>query len=113
MYYTVTDINRDQALSNIRVFSIILALVIGFMFLYTRHFVQTISDVVYILLRGFRQKSYSLQVKIPERYKNHEIFYLAKFYNDRFLPAKMKRVHQARLEKKSKLSMRDLLHFEE
>ena len=61
------------------------------MILYTEHFVRNISDVVHILNLGFRKKDYNLLVKIPEKYRDHEIFRLAKFYNDAYLPSKMKK----------------------
>lgn len=108
---TVEDINRKSALYSIRVFSIIIALVAGFMLFYTRHFVQTISDVLFVVNRGFRERGYTLQVKIPKQYKDHEIFDLARFYNERYLPAKSKRIHKSKLKKESALSMKDLLDF--
>ena len=74
---SVEDISRKSALYNIRVFSIIIALVTGFMLFYTRHFVQTISDVLFVVIRGFRERGYTLQVKVPKEYEDHEIFELA------------------------------------
>jgi hypothetical protein len=108
---SVEDINRKSALYNIRVFSIIIALVAGFMIFYTRHFVQTVTDVLFVVNRGFQERSYTLQVRIPKQYEEHEIFELARFYNDRYLPAKLKRIHKSKLKKESALSMKDLLDY--
>jgi hypothetical protein len=108
---SVEDINRKSALYNIRVFSIIIALVAGFMIFYTRHFVQTVADVLFVVNRGFQERSYTLQVRIPKQYEEHEIFELARFYNDRYLPAKLKRIHKSKLKKESALSMKDLLDY--
>ena len=108
---SVEDISRKSALYNIRVFSIIIALVTGFMLFYTRHFVQTISDVLFVVIRGFRERGYTLQVKVPKEYEDHEIFELAKFYNDRYLPAKLKNIHKSKMKKESSLSMKDLFKF--
>jgi len=108
---SVEDISRKSALYNIRVFCIIIALVTGFMLFYTRHFVQTISDVLFVVIRGFRERGYTLQVKVPEEYEDHEIFELAKFYNDRYLPAKLKNIHKSKMKKESSLSMKDLFKF--
>jgi len=108
---SVEDISRKSALYNIRFFSIIIALVTGFMLFYTRHFVQTISDVLFVVIRGFRERGYTLQVKVPKEYEDHEIFGLAKFYNEKYLPAKLKNIHKSKMKKESSLSMKDLFKF--
>jgi hypothetical protein len=108
---SLEDINNKSALYNIRVFSIIIALVAGFMLFYTRHFVQTVTDVLFVVNRGFRERGYTLQVKIPKQYSDHEIFELARFYNDRYLPAKLKNLYRSKLKKESSLSMDDLLKY--
>ena len=111
MFVTTVDINKNRAQNSIMIFAVIIVLVFGIMLIYTRHFVQTISDVLFILLRGFKEKSYSLQVKIPKEYADHEIFQLSAFYNDKFLPAKLKRLHKEKSVMKSQLSMNDLIRF--
>ena len=84
IFVTAVDINKNRAQNSIMIFTVIIVLVFGLMLIYTRHFVQTISDVLFILLKGFKEKSYSLQVKIPKEYADHEIFQLSVFYNDKF-----------------------------
>jgi hypothetical protein len=113
LFVSVVDINEKSSFQTLMVFAIILALVGGFMVFYSKHFVQTISDVIFILHKGFRLKSYSLQVKIPGAFRDHEVFQLARFYNEKFLPAKMRRIHEKEQEKKSDLSMEDLLSFKD
>jgi hypothetical protein len=111
IFVTAVDINKNRAQNSIMIFSVIIVLVFGLMLIYTKHFVQTISDVLFILLRGFKEKGYSLQVKIPKEYTDHEIFQLSAFYNDKFLPAKLKRLHNEKAKMKSQLSMNDLIKF--
>ncbi len=113
IFVSLTDIEKKSAQNNMLIFMIVIVLVLGFMFLYSNHFVQTVSDVIFVLMRGFRERNYSLQVRIPEEYAEHEVFQLARFYNDKFLPAKMKRMHKLKMEKKSQLSMKDVFKFEE
>ncbi|MBN2323386.1 MAG: ion transporter [Spirochaetes bacterium] len=108
---SLEDINIKSALYNIRVFGIILSLVAGFMLFYTRHFVQIVTDVLFVVNRGFKERGYTLQVKIPKQYADHEIFELARFYNDRYLPAKLKNMHKSKRKKQSSLSMDDLLKY--
>lgn len=113
--YTLTisiiDINRDIALDHIKSFLIIVFVVLSFMIIYTKHFVQNISDLVHILNKGLRKKDYNLQIKIKDVYKDHEIFRVARFYNNAYLPAKLRRNRQKNENKSSGLSMKDFLDF--
>ena len=106
------DLNRQIALDHIQSFFIIIALVLAFMIFYTRHFVQNITDIIHVMDKGFRKKDYNLQVHIKDEYKEHEIFKLAKFYNDNYLPAKSRRIMKMEKETpKTGLSMNDLMGF--
>ncbi|MCP4132290.1 MAG: hypothetical protein GY754_15065 [bacterium] len=111
LYFSYMDINKQVAESHIGSFIIIVLTVLAFMFIYTRIFVQSISDVLHILNKGFRKKDYNLQIKIRKEFSEQEIFRLAKFYNDSYLPAKLRRLHAEKEKKSSGLSMNDLTNF--
>ena len=112
VYVSHIDINRQIALEHIQSFAIIIALVLAFMVIYTRHFVQNISDVLHIMEKGFKKKDYSLQVHVKDEYEDHEVFRLARFYNDNYLPAKIRRIEKMEQEKpKNSLSTKDVLSF--
>jgi len=111
LYVSHIDITKQIALDHIQSLCIIIFIVLAFMILYTRHFVQNISDVIHVMDKGFRKTDYNLQVKIKDEYREHEVFDLAVFYNDRYLPAKIRRIEKMRENKKSGLSMNDLLNF--
>lgn len=108
---SIIDINKEIALDHMQNFIVIFFIVLSFMFLYTRHFVRNISDVAHMLNLGFRKKDYNLLVKIPEEKANHEIFRLAKFYNEAYLPSKMKRMDGADVKSSKYLSMKDFRDF--
>ncbi len=110
-YISIVDIHRDIAVDHIKNFVIIVSVVLSFMLVYTRHFVQNISDLIHIMNKGFRKKNYNLQIKIKDEYSDQEIYRLARFYNDAYLPAKMKRMQAEKDKKSSSLSMKDLLSF--
>ena len=110
-YYSVTDINREHAFWSLQNFFIIIFIVLAFMLVYTRHFAQNISDLIHVMNKGFRKKDYNLQVKIREEYGQDEIYRLARFYNDAYLPAKLKRSAQQEDDKTSKISMDFLKDF--
>lgn len=111
LFVSLIDINKEIALEHMQNFLIIIFIVFAFMLLYTKHFVQNISDAVHILNLGFRKKDYNLLIKIPDEKADHEIFRLAKFYNDAYLPAKMKRNDSESAKKSTSLSMKDMMDF--
>jgi hypothetical protein len=108
VYMSLRDFNSKNSLAQIQYFCIIIVIVLAFTFLYTRHFAQNVTDILHILNLGLRKKDYNLQIKINPYYKDHEAYRLAQFYNDAYLPAKLKRTAK---EKNQSLSMKDLLKF--
>ena len=91
LYVSLTDIHRETAYHHLVDFFIIIFTVLAFMLVYTRHFVQTITDIIHVMDKGFRKKNYNLLVKMRDEFEEEEIFRLAEFYNDSYLPAKSKR----------------------
>ncbi|MEJ5273363.1 MAG: ion transporter [Spirochaetota bacterium] len=89
--------------------SIILGSIL-YIFIYLKNFVSRISDVIYVIFKGIKHKDYFLMVRIPENYKDEEIFEFAKFYNDVYLPAKRKQYQKT--EEKSKISIDDLMNLD-
>lgn len=108
---SIVDLHRRAALNHIEGFAIIVTVVLAIMFIYARHFAQNVSDIVHILNKGFRKKDYNLQVKIKEIYSDDEIFSLARFYNDAYLPMKLRKLQEAEQKKESSLSLDDLKGF--
>lgn len=108
---SIVDLHRKAALNHLEGFAIIVSIVLTIMFVYARHFAQNISDIVHILNKGFRKKDYSLQVKINDVYSDDEIFSLARFYNDAYLPMKLRKLQEAEQKKGSSLSLNDLKGF--
>ena len=69
--------------------------------------------MLHIMNKGFRKKDYNLQIKIRDEYNKQEVFRLARFYNDAYLPAKLKRLQSQEENKSSGISMKDLLNFKQ
>ncbi|HEY1405562.1 MAG TPA: ion transporter [Spirochaetota bacterium] len=111
IYVSHIDISKEVALEHIQSFFIIICVVLAFMVIYTRHFVQNISDILHVMEQGFRKKDYNLQVKVKKEYSDHEINHIADYYNDRYLPAKLQRLEKMKQTPKSGLSMKDFLNF--
>ncbi len=94
IFISLVDINKHVAYWNMMHFFIIIFTVLSFMIVYTRHFAQNISDLIHVMNKGFRKKNYNLQVKMREEYKDDEVFQLARFYNDAYLPAKLRKIQK-------------------
>ncbi len=101
------DIIGKESLLNIVFFIIIIVQIAFILVFYSSHFVQKITDPIFIMSKGMRYKSYSLQVKIPIWYKDHEVFQLARFYNEKYLPVKTRKIQSG----KANISMDDLKNF--
>jgi hypothetical protein len=84
------QVMKQEAFANLLQFGLIIALLLVILILYTAHFALTVSDPIFVMRMGFEKKDYTLAVKIPESYKNDDVFLLASDYNDRWLPAKMR-----------------------
>ena len=107
----IADINRGIAYYNLQILFIIIFVVLSIVIIYSKHFVQNISDIVHIIYNGLTNKDYKLQVKIREEFKDDEIFKLAEYYNDVFLADKIKKEEEAKLKKDTPLTMDDILKF--
>ncbi len=105
-HFSLLGIHAKTAFQQLQNFFIIIVLVLAFSFVYTRHFAQSISDVMHIVNKGLRKKEYNLQVKIDERYEDHAVYKIARFYNEAYLPAKIKKVNT-----KKELSLKDMMNF--
>jgi len=87
-YVSLKDIRRVEATQNLLSLFLILTIVLCLIVVYTKHFAQTVSDLIHVMKRGMSEPDYNLQVKIREQYKEDEVFQLAALYNDEWLSVK-------------------------
>lgn len=99
--------NAASALPGMLLLLTIIFTVLVLMFIYSPHFAMTISDPVFVMLKGMKEKNYNLEVDIPHRYKEDDIFKLSSEYNDKYLTLKA-REDSADEEGESVLKMEDL-----
>jgi len=109
VFISTWPVAKEKARVNIMVFFGICAIILSFMFIYSRHFVQNVTDVVHIMQKGINDPGFNLEVSVKKDFEHDEIFELAKSYNEKLLPEKMK--HQASESETSTggLSMDDFL----
>ncbi|MDH4262835.1 MAG: hypothetical protein OEV78_07320 [Spirochaetia bacterium] len=101
-----------HAKSNMIIFLSILGCIFSFMFIYSRIFVQQITDPIYVMTKGFRNWDYNLAVKESDNYSSDEVFELAKTYNQKWLPLKNQirafRQKKSGAQEKSSIKMDDV-----
>lgn len=88
VFVDLKPINREQARTNLQYFIVIVAIVLVFVFGYSPHFALTVTDPIHVMRRGMAEKNYNLEVRIPEDYRNDDVYRLASDYNRVFLPMK-------------------------
>ncbi|GAG80519.1 unnamed protein product, partial [marine sediment metagenome] len=69
-------------------FFIVILIVLAYLFIYSPQFALTVSDPIHVMRKGMDEKGYNLEVKIPEKFQEDDVYQLAKLYNERFLPLK-------------------------
>ncbi|MFW5642881.1 MAG: ion transporter [Alkalispirochaeta sp.] len=88
LFADLLPIGRTQAQDNLQYFVIIVAIVLVYLFVYSPHFAITVTDPIHVMRRGMAEKTYTLEVKIPPRYRDDDIYRLAAEYNRVYLPMK-------------------------
>ena len=88
IYLDIRPLHAEEARQNLIYFIVILALVLFFLLVYSPHFAITITDPINVMWRGFAEKGYNLEIKIPKRFQKDEVYRLAELYNEIYLPLK-------------------------
>lgn len=109
IYMNTWPVLKEKARVNIMVFFGICAIILSFMFIYSRHFVQNVTDVVHVMQKGVTDPNFNLEVTIREDFAHDEIYVLAQSYNDTLLPEKMKNKASSESTDTGGLSMDDFL----
>lgn len=108
LFLDLRPVHQEEARRNLQYFAVILALVIVFMMYYSPHFALTVTDPIHVMRRGMSEKAYSLEVVIPDRYRDDDIYRLADTYNSVFLPMKDRDGASQESESGSALSVADI-----
>jgi hypothetical protein len=109
IYMNTWPILKEKARVNIMVFFGICAIILSFMFIYSRHLVQNVTDVVHVMQKGITDPNFNLEVTIRKDFEHDEIYVLAQSYNETLLPEKMKNKASGENTDTGGLSMDDFL----
>jgi hypothetical protein len=88
VFFDLRALNAEESRQNIGYFAVIVILVLFVLLFYSPHFALTVTDPIHVMERGFSERGHNLEVRIPERYKNDDIFRLSALYNSVYLPLK-------------------------
>ncbi len=89
-FFDVRDLLKLQSVYNILFFLIVIVLVLSYLLYYSPHFALTVTDPIHVMRKGFSDSSYNLEVEIPEKYMDDDVFVLADLYNREYLTLKQR-----------------------
>ncbi len=102
---------QQEALNGMINFILILFMIGIILLFYAPHFAKTVTDPIFVMRKGFEKRKYTLAVKIPQKYEEDDVYRLAKDYNSRWLPAKMRKLTTSHIEE-PKLRLEDILNMD-
>lgn len=88
VFFNFKPFNIHQSRNSLIYFAVIMVILLIFVLYYSPHFAITVTDPVNIMRKGMESKSYNLEVKIPEKYREDDIFKFADVFNNVYLPLK-------------------------
>jgi len=88
LFFDQRPYTTQLSLQSLLFFAIVVLLVLAYLLVYSPHFALTVSDPIHVMRRGLREPGYNLEVRIPARYREDDVFELGKLYNERYLPLK-------------------------
>ncbi len=88
VWFDVQPFAVTQSRLNLTIFTVVLAMISVLIATYGTHFALTVSDPINVMMKGMKERSYNLEVRIQPKYATDEVFLLAETYNAEFLPMK-------------------------
>ena len=93
-FFDVRELLRLQSVYNILFFLIVIVLVLSYLLYYSPHFALTVTDPIHVMIKGFSDKSYNLEVDIPDKYMDDDIYVLSDLYNREYLTLKQRNAEE-------------------
>jgi hypothetical protein len=87
-FFDGRPVAQATAREGIVFFVAIVLIVLAYILLYIPRFALDITDPIHVMKRGMEESGYNLEVKIPSRRADEDVFELARLYNSIFLPLK-------------------------
>lgn len=87
-FFDIRNLVAIQSKDNLVYLGIVVLFVFFLLVYYGPHFALTVTDPITVMRKGMEDDSYNLEVKIPKRYEEDDVYCLADAYNRVFLPLK-------------------------
>ena len=87
-FFDIRTLVAIQSKDNLVYLGIVVLFVFFLLVYYSPHFALTVTDPIGVMRKGIEDDSYNLEVKIPKRYEQDDVYRLADAYNRVFLPMK-------------------------
>jgi hypothetical protein len=107
-FFSLLPQRAEYAGTNMLLFLMIVGVVLAILLYYAPHFALTVTDPIHIMRRGFAEPSYKLEVRIPRKYSEDDIYRLARLYNEHYLPMKERAQSIENERRSTDLSLEDL-----
>lgn len=88
LFYDLRPEARREAGQSLIYLGLAVLLALVFLLRYGPHFELTVTDPLQAMRKGLEEPGYNREVEVPERYREDEVFRLARSYNECFLPLK-------------------------
>ena len=99
IFFTRKDFFSTIAFYRLLNFCLIFFVIFFIVVFYKRFFIESIAKPILTMKKGFEEISFIEAVKIPDKYKEDEIFVMAKNFNLRWLNAKIRKLQELKLKK--------------
>jgi len=108
IYYSRFLIKKSEAFYNLTIFSLLIFVLLSIVVIYKNIFKSSITDPIYVMRMGFNKIDYIYNVKIKKYQESDDIFLLSEDYNNKWLPAKMRKINELK-EDNSKFKITDAI----
>ena len=88
LFFDMRSFSREAAGQSLLFFALVLLIVAAYLLIYSPIFALSVSDPIHVMRRGLAESDYNLEVKIPDHYREDDLFRLAALYNEKYLPLK-------------------------
>lgn len=88
LFFDMRSFSREAAGQSLLFFALVLFIVAAYLLIYSPIFALSVSDPIHVMRRGLSESDYNLEVKIPDHYREDDLFQLAALYNEKYLPLK-------------------------
>lgn len=89
IFFDMRPVHVESARLSLLALSTVLVCLFLLLFVYAPHFALTVTDPLRVVERGLSEPDYELAARVYPEYGDHEVFRVARLYNEELLPRKL------------------------